>query len=79
MVESGDPSVCLTDPGFEIDVVITSDLGSLFQVWMGRLSLREATRAGRVELSGPGALIRRMPAVFQLSPIAPIVAANIPR
>ena len=76
VVESGDPSVCLTDPGFDVDVVITSDLGALFQVWMGRLPLREATRDGRVQFSGPAALTRRMPRVFGLSPLAPIVVAN---
>ena len=76
VIESGDPSVCLTDPGFEVDVVITSDVGSLFQVWLGGLPLKEATRSGRVRFSGPAALTRRMPRVFQLSPLAPVVAAN---
>jgi DNA-binding HxlR family transcriptional regulator/putative sterol carrier protein len=76
VIESGDPSVCLTDPGFDVDVVITSDLRSLYQVWMGRLPLREATRAGRIQFAGPAALTRRMPSVFRLSPLAPIVVAN---
>ena len=35
VIEFGDPSVCLTDPGFDVDVTITADLGSLFQVWLG--------------------------------------------
>jgi DNA-binding HxlR family transcriptional regulator len=78
VVESGDPSVCLTDPGFEVDVTVTSDVGSLFEVWIGRLPLREATRSGRVRFSGPAALTRRMPRVLQLSPLAPTVAANHP-
>lgn len=79
VVESGDPSVCLTDPGFDVDVVITADLGSLFQVWMGRLPLQKATRAGRVRFSGPTALTRRMPKVLRLSPQAAVIAANNPR
>jgi DNA-binding HxlR family transcriptional regulator len=79
VVEAGDPSVCLTDPGYEVDVVISSDVGSLYQVWLGRLPLREATRSGRVRFTGPAALTRRMPAVLRLSPLAPIVAANPPR
>jgi len=79
VIEAGDPSVCLTDPGFDVDVLITSDVGSLFQVWLGRLPLREATRSGRVRFSGPAPLTRRMPKVFRLSPLAPIVAANPPR
>lgn len=79
VVEAGDPSVCLTDPGYDVDVVITSDVGSLYQVWLGRLPLREATRSGRVRMSGPAPLTRRMPKVLQLSPLAPIIAANPPR
>jgi DNA-binding HxlR family transcriptional regulator len=79
VVEAGDPSVCLTDPGYDVDVLITSDVGSLFQVWLGRLPLREATSAGRVRFSGPAPLTRRMPQVLRLSPLAPTVAAHPPR
>jgi DNA-binding HxlR family transcriptional regulator len=79
VVEAGDPSVCLTDPGYEVDVLVTSDVSSLYQVWLGRLPLREATRSGRVRFSGPAALTRRMPQVFRLSPSAPIVALRAQR
>ena len=76
VIESGVPSVCLVDPGFEVDVTITSDIGSLYQVWLGRLPLDDAIRSGRLEFSGPRPLTRRMPAVFQLSPIAGIVSST---
>jgi DNA-binding HxlR family transcriptional regulator len=79
VVEAGDPSVCHADPGFDVDVQIASDVGSLYEVWLGRLPLREALRSGRVELVGPAPLTRRMPGVLMLSPSAPIVAANRPR
>ena len=79
VVEFGEPSVCVADPGFDVDVEITSDVSSLFQVWLGHLPLREATRAGRVRFAGPAALTRRMPQVLRLSPLAPIVDANRPR
>jgi DNA-binding HxlR family transcriptional regulator len=75
VVEHDDPSVCLTDPGFEVDVTIVSDLAALHAVWLGRLPLDEALRAGRVEFVGPRALVRRMPKVLQLSPVAPLVQA----
>jgi DNA-binding HxlR family transcriptional regulator len=74
VIESGVPSVCLTDPGFEVDVTIASDVGSLYQVWVGRLPVKDAIRSGRLKFAGPTALTRRMPAVLQLSPIAPIVS-----
>ena len=76
LIESGEPSVCIVDPGFDVDVTITADVGSLLQVWLGRLPLKDALRSGVVEFSGPTALTRRMPAVLRLSPIAPIVRAH---
>ena len=75
MIESGVPAVCLSDPGFEVDVTITSDVGSLYEVWLGRLPLRDALRAHRLSFDGPTALTRRMPAVLQLSPVSGMVAA----
>lgn len=75
VVESGDPSVCLVDPGFGVDVTISSDLVSLYEIWLGRLPLREAARDGRITFEGPTALTRRMPQVLQLSPVAEIVEA----
>jgi len=75
VVESDVPSVCLAEPGFEVDVTITSDVSSLYQVWLGRLPLNDAIRSDRVRFDGPSALTRRMPAALQLSPIAPAVTS----
>ncbi|MEV0293534.1 helix-turn-helix domain-containing protein [Nocardia sp. NPDC050710] len=71
VVESGSPSVCITDPGFPVDVTINSDVGSLYQIWLGRIPVPHALRTGRVQFLGPSALTRRMPAVLKLSPVAP--------
>jgi DNA-binding HxlR family transcriptional regulator len=68
-------SVCVHDPRFEVDVTVRSDLDALYQVWLGRQDLRQAVRAGSVELLGAPALVRRMPEVLLLSPVAPFVAA----
>lgn len=75
VVERGTPSVCLSDPGFEVDVTIATDVDALQQLWLGRLRLRDAVRDGRVEFLGPSALTRRMPRVLLLSPLAPVVRA----
>lgn len=73
VIEAGSPSVCMTDPGFEVDVTIRSDVATLYQVWLGRLPLRDALRSGRLGFEGPAALTRRMPSVLCLSPIAGVV------
>ncbi|WP_338758084.1 winged helix-turn-helix transcriptional regulator [Nocardia vulneris] len=73
VVESGVPSVCDADPGYPVDVVISSDIGSLYQVWLGKLSLAQAIRTDRLTFLGPAALTRRMSSVLLLSPMAPYV------
>jgi len=72
------PSVCNTDPGFDVDVVVRAELPTMYRVWLGRQDLRYAVRKGEVELTGRDALVRRMPDVLQLSVIAPVVAAVTP-
>lgn len=69
------PSVCTYDPGFEVDVKVVTELSTMYQVWLGRLDLRTAVRDGRVTLHGSPPMVRRMPDVLQLSPLAPVVAA----
>lgn len=68
-------SVCHADPGFDVDVQVETHLSTMYQVWLGRIDLRAAMRDGRVALHGAPALVRRMPEVLQLSPVAPFVAA----
>jgi DNA-binding HxlR family transcriptional regulator len=79
VVESGEPSVCFTDPGFEVDVVVRSDLRSLYEVWLGRVPLRSALRNDLISFEGPGHLTRRMVDVLQLSPVAEMVASATER
>jgi DNA-binding HxlR family transcriptional regulator len=75
VIERGVPSVCLTEPGFEVDVTVSSDLATLHEVWLGRLPLKDALRTGRLQFLGPTALTRRMPSVFRLSHVAELVRA----
>jgi DNA-binding HxlR family transcriptional regulator len=76
VIEAGTPSVCLTDPGYDVDVVIRSDLSSMYEIWLGRLPIKLAQRQGRLHFEGQSALTRRMPAVLKLSKVAGFVAAN---
>jgi len=68
-------SLCMHDPGFDIDMLVQADLDVMYKVWLGRLDLRTAMRDGLVEFIGAPALVRRMPDVMLLSPIASVVAA----
>jgi DNA-binding HxlR family transcriptional regulator len=78
MIEQGTPAVCVTDPGFEVDVTISSDVSSLYRVWLGRITIADAAREHLVRFDGPRALTRQMPKALQLSPVAGIVSAARP-
>lgn len=59
-------SVCLHDPGFGIDAQIVTDARTLYKVWMGRESTKEAVRSGRISFEGTPAMTRRLPEVLDI-------------
>jgi DNA-binding HxlR family transcriptional regulator len=78
VVEAGEPSVCVVDPGYEVDVTMTATVRTMYLVWLGTLPLADAVRSGELTFDGPSALVRRMAAVLQLSPLAETVIARRP-
>jgi DNA-binding HxlR family transcriptional regulator len=74
-----DVSVCLQHPRFDVDLRVHADIASFYAVWLGRRTLSEATREGRVRLDGPPPLARAFPAWFAWSPMAGAVRAAATR
>ncbi len=70
-----DVSVCITHPGFDVDVWVTADISTFYQVWLGRLEYVDARRAGKIEVDGMSALARSFPQWFTYSLAAPAVRA----
>ena len=60
-------SVCYADPGFEVDLVVTTDTMALHRIWAGRQSFDHALRTREVHIDGPRGLAREFPDWFQLS------------
>jgi DNA-binding HxlR family transcriptional regulator len=75
LIEPDDASVCYTDPGYEVETVLRSDLATLYRMWEGEVELLDAVRAGDIELAGPRWVVSGLPRWLRLSPIAPIVSA----
>ncbi len=50
--ESGDIDLCLFDPGFPVNLVVTSGLRTLTRVWMGDIEAESAVRNQQVTLDG---------------------------
>ena len=77
VIERGEASVCLEDPGFDIGLVVTADLSTFYQVWLGRLTLRQATVSGRLRVEGMPAHERAFSTWFLWSPMADFVAEQL--
>jgi DNA-binding HxlR family transcriptional regulator len=70
LVEDGAPSVCRDDPGFESDLVVTTDPATLHRIFAGRLAIAAALRDGSLRLEGAGEHVRNFTRWFGLSPFA---------
>jgi DNA-binding HxlR family transcriptional regulator len=64
--------VCLSDPGYEVEVYVDADLASMASVWLGDLPFAEAVREKKIRLTGSSALIRQFPAWLLLSHFAAV-------
>ncbi|MEZ4498792.1 MAG: hypothetical protein R2839_01740 [Thermomicrobiales bacterium] len=62
--------LCLEDPGFDVDLTITSDIETMSRVWMGDMPLDRALRSGRIEFDGASALRLSVYDWIGLSPFA---------
>lgn len=76
IVVETEASICLSDPGFEIDVTLRTDRATLYRVYLGREPLVGAERDGRLRVVGTTSAVRRFHDAFQPSPVAHLVAAG---
>ncbi len=67
VVEDMGCSVCLNDPGYEVDATITTDALTLYRVWYEREPLAAAIKDGRIRFDGPSAITRRLPEVLAIA------------
>lgn len=70
VVDEGEIDLCLKDPGYEVHLHISADLRAMVDVWMGRQSIREATRSGQIAFDGPRTLVTGFCESLKLSPFA---------
>jgi DNA-binding HxlR family transcriptional regulator len=73
LVSEGDAAdLCVTDPGYDIDLLILADLRTMTAIWTGDVSLQAALNSGALEAHGPAELRRGLSAWLGLSAFAPI-------
>ncbi len=62
--------VCLKDPGFEVDLVVTADAAAMARVWTGATTFAQAVRSGGLQVDGSRDLVRAFPSWLLLSHFA---------
>jgi DNA-binding HxlR family transcriptional regulator len=62
--------VCYTNPGFEVDLTVDTDVRTLTEVWVGKRQLRQCIRERSVQLDGDKGLKQAFPDWLQLSMFA---------
>jgi DNA-binding HxlR family transcriptional regulator len=62
--------LCSVDPGFDVDLYVSTDLRTMTAIWMGLDTVRDARRTERLMVSGDRQLISDMQTWLGLSPFA---------
>ncbi|MFC5728202.1 MULTISPECIES: winged helix-turn-helix transcriptional regulator [Nocardioides] len=70
VIEGGDASVCMQDPGLQVDVEVVATTPALADVFQGYCTWAEALEAGRMAVAGPPGLTGALPGWFLWSPWA---------
>jgi len=77
VLERREASVCTDPPGFDSDVVVTTEPVALMKVFSGITSYAHALESGTISVSGPPRLTRELPRWFAWSPFAPAVREHL--
>ena len=70
VIDGGKVDLCLTSPGFDIDLYVKSSLRSMTAVWMGMTTIKKEMDAGNIELIGDKQIAETMQRWLGLSPFA---------
>jgi len=68
IVEPEKPNdLCLIDPGFEVDLYVSTDLRSITEIWLGFRTIEQVTEDGRLVLTGDSKLAANLRRWLKLS------------
>ena len=73
VLERREVSVCVTPPGFDVDLNVHADLAYFYRIWFGAVDYQAAIRCGGVVVDGLPALANSLPRWFMWSPMARFV------
>jgi DNA-binding HxlR family transcriptional regulator len=64
VMTAADVTLCLTDPGYAIDVLVTADVAAFYKLWWGCITYDQAIRDYGVNIEGLPHLVRAYPDWF---------------
>jgi hypothetical protein len=67
--DRGAVDLCPTDPGFPVDLYVTTDIRTMIAIWFGKLAWDAGGRSGKIEVIGPRQLRECLRSWFLLSAI----------
>lgn len=67
--DRGTVDLCPTDPGFPVDIYITTDIRTMIHIWFAKLSLDAAVRSDRMDITATRQLRDQLRSWLLLSPI----------
>ena len=67
VLTTADVTLCLTDPGYDVDVFVTADLVAFYKVWWGRSTFEQALSGRGLTVEGPTLLVREFAGWFRWS------------
>ena len=70
VLDRDDVDVCYKDPGYDVDLIVTTDIRTLIGVWLGDITWERAVRSSSASIDGPRELRRAFPTWLALSPVA---------
>ena len=70
VVDGEKVDLCLTDPGYDVDLYVSCPLRTMTAVWMGIAKLRTEVEAGHIMLTGDKDVAKSMQHWLGLSPFA---------
>jgi len=68
--------LCVTDPRFDVDLYVTTDVRTMTEVWNGDIPISGAIDHGKIDLHGPNPLRKAFPSWLQLNLFAGIDPAE---
>lgn len=75
VVDRGDIELCVSDPGFAPDLIVSAETEAFARWYMGQMNWPAVLQAGSISIDGPRALAQAFPTWSDRSRYAPLEAA----